>query len=484
MAEEHFLTVTELSRRIATKELSPVELLRGYLARAEEIDLAPFELPADPSLDTGGRLASILTLAREEALAAAKTAENEILHDRIRGPLHGIPYGVKDLLDTRGIRTTWGSRIFRDRIPDRDATVIAKLSEAGAILMAKMSLAEFAGGNSSNARNPWKLDRSTHGSSSGTAVGAVAGLIGFGIGTETGGSIVLPSATCGATGLRPTFGRVSRHGCMPLSWCLDKIGPVARSAADCGLALEAIAGPDPKDPSTFDRPFSFRSEPGPMRGRKVAVHGAELDAVRIPENRVVFDRAIDVFRQMGVAVEEVTLPRRPYGEVFSNITAVEGGAIFQSLFEDRRIDGMFRYNWSRRAAWFAGMMAPASDYVAAQRIRQVIVDDADEILRPYAAVLAPTSATGAGPRDDVVQPPIPPPRREPSGPRAPRLNTMANLAGLPGINVPCGFDAEGMPLCLQIVGAAWEDQSVLDLAMAFQKETTWHQMRPPFPFRE
>ncbi len=204
MADElHYLTVTELSRLIAAKELSPVELTRAYLARADAIDRVPFRLPAHPSVNTDGQLASIITLAREEALQAARVAEREIQNGRIRGPLHGIPYGVKDLLDTKGIRTTWGSRIFIDRIPDRDAMVIAKLSEAGAIMMAKMSLAEFAGGNTSTARNPWKLDRSTYGSSSGTVVGAVTGLIGFGIGTETGGSIVLPSATCGATGLRP-----------------------------------------------------------------------------------------------------------------------------------------------------------------------------------------------------------------------------------------------------------------------------------------
>ena len=417
---------------------------------------------------------------------AARVAEREIQSGRRRGPLHGIPYGVKDLLDTKGIRTTWGSRIFMDRIPDRDATVVEKLNEAGGVLMAKMSMAEFAGGNTSNARNPWKLDRASMGSSSGTVVGAVAGLIGFGIGSETGGSIVLPGATVGASGLRPTFGLVSRFGAMALSWCLDKLGPVGRSAADCGLVLEAIAGPDRRDISTVDRPFKFRLDPGKIAGRKMAIHRAEFDAVGDATNRAVFDKALDVFRQMGVVAEDVTLPERPYGEVFANITNVEGGAIFRQLFEDKRIDGMFRYNWSRRAGWLAGAMAPAADYIAAQRIRQMVIDDADKLMARFSVIIVPTSATGAPLRDAMVQPPVPPPPTPPrqgAGRQIPRVNSIGNLAGLPGINIPVGFDKDGMPLCVQIVGAAFQDQAVLDFAMAFQKETDWHLRRPPFPFR-
>ena len=485
MADEHYLTVSELSTLIASKKLSPVELTRLYIERADAIDRVPFPLPADHDVDTGTQLASIITLARESAMQAAKAAEREIQSGRIRGPLHGIPYGVKDLLDTKGIRTTWGSRIFMDRIPDRDAAVIEKLTQAGGVMMAKMSMAEFAGGNTSTARNPWKLSRSSSGSSSGTVVAAVAGLIGFGIGSETGGSIVLPGATVGASGLRPTFGRVSRFGAMALSWCLDKLGPVGRCAADCGLVLEAIAGRDPRDLSTVDRPFKFRRDPGKMAGRKVAIHRAEFDAVSIPANRAVFDKGLDVFRQMGVVLEDVTLPERPYGDVFSNITNVESGTIFRQLFEDKRIDGMFRYNWSRRAGWLAGAMAPASDYLAAQRVRQMIIADADALMSRYSAIVVPTSATGAPLRDAIVQEPVPPPPPppRPGARQIPRVNNIGNLAGLPGINIPVGFDAEGMPLCFQIVGGAFEDQAVLDLAMAFQKETDWHLKRPPFPFR-
>jgi aspartyl-tRNA(Asn)/glutamyl-tRNA(Gln) amidotransferase subunit A len=270
---------------------------------------------------------------------------------------------------------------------------------------------------------------------------------------------------------------------MALSWCLDKLGPVGRAAVDCGLVLEAIAGRDPRDPSTADRTFKFRPDPGKMAGRKIAFHRAEFDAVQIPQNRAVFDRAIDVFRQLGVAFEDVSLPDRPYGEVFANITNVESGAIFRELFEDKRIDGMFRYNWSRRADWLAGTMAPAADYLKAQRIRQLVVTESDALMAKYAAIIAPTSATGAPPREAPVQPPIPAPPRGVGGRRIARVNSIGNLAGLPGINIPVGFDADGMPLCVQIVGGAWEEQAVLDLAMAFQKETDWHTRRPPFPYR-
>jgi aspartyl-tRNA(Asn)/glutamyl-tRNA(Gln) amidotransferase subunit A len=486
MADElHFQSVAELSRLIRTRQVSPVELTRTYLDRADRMDRVPFPLPADHSVATGGQLASIITLVREGAIAAAQTAEREIVAGTVRSPLHGIPYGVKDLLDTEGIRTTWGSRIFMDRVPTRDANVVARLKRSGAVLMAKMSMAEFAGGNTSTARNPWKLDRSSMGSSSGTVVATVAGLIGFGIGSETGGSIVLPAATVGATGLRPTFGRVGRSGCMALSWSLDKLGPVGRSAVDCGLVLEAIAGYDADDVSSLDRPFQFRAEPSSLRGKRIAIHRPEFDGIDNPFNRRLFDGALDVFRQQGVVFEDVQLPAdRPYGDIFGNITNVESATSFRNLFEDQRIDGMFPYNWSRRAGWLAASMAPASDYLTAQRIRQIIIRETDALMSRYDAIVAPTYVNGAPLRDAPVQPPVPPPPSgNPNGRGIPRINSIGNLVGLPGLNLPIGFDQEGMPLCMQIVGPAWQDQGVLDFAMAFQRDTDWHLRRPAYPFR-
>lgn len=478
-----YLTVSELSRLIASKQLSPVELTKTYIDRVDTLDKPAFPLPNEPQYPAGTKLGAVITLAAEHAMAAAREAEKEIMAGRIRGPLHGIPYGVKDLLDTKGIRTTWGSKIFKDNVTTRDAAVIEKLNAAGAIMMAKMSMAEFAGGSTSTALNPWKLDRSSHGSSSGTVVGIAAGLIGFGIGSETGGSIVLPASTVGATGIRPTFGRVSRFGCMPLSWSFDKLGPVGRSAEDCGLVLEAIAGHDPRDPYTAERTFKFRADPGKMTGRKVGIHRTEFDSVSIPHNRAVFDRALDVLRSLGVVYEDVTFPDRPYGEVSSTINNVESGEAYRELFANKQIDGMWRYNWSRRADWLAGTMAPASDYVHAQRIRQMIVTETDALMTKYSVLIVPTAAVGAPLREVPVTPPLPPVAPRSTGPRVARVNGIGNMVGLPGINIPVGFDADGMPLCVQIVGGAWDDQAVLDIAMAFQKETDWHQRRPPFPYR-
>ena len=482
-----FLTVRGLSEQLSSGAISSVELTQAYLDRADELDVPPFELPNEPRPDHEGKLATMVTIAREQALEAAEQADREFAAGQRRSILHGIPYGVKDLLDTTGIRTTWGSRIFMDRVPDRDATVIEKLQDSGAVLMAKMSLGEFAGGNTSTALNPWKLDRTSFGSSSGTVAAAVAGLIGFGIGTETGGSIVFPASAVGASGLRPTFGRVSRFGCMALSWSLDKIGPVGRCAEDCGLILEQIAGRDERDNSTVDRAFAFRSDPGEMRGRRLGVHRAEFELSQSETTRRVFQEALDVFERMGVIIEDITLPLRPTGALFTTIVTVESGTNFATLFEDGSVGQMFSFNEDRRAGWMAGRMMPAADYLTAQRIRNQLTREADEIVGRYDAVIAPTWPNGAALREVSEGWPIPARDEwEPPGDsdiRTPRLNYIANLVGHPGLAIPCGFDEDGLPLSLQIVGSAWEEQRILDLGMAFQAETDWHLRRPQYPWR-
>ena len=482
-----FLTARELSELLANRSISSVELTQAYLDRAEELDVPPFELPNEPRNDHDGKLATMVTIAREHALESAARADRELASGSRRSILHGIPYGVKDLLDTNGIRTTWGSRIFMDRVPDRNAAVIDRLEDAGAVLMAKMSLGEFAGGNTSTALNPWKLDRSSFGSSSGTVAGTVAGMIGFGIGTETGGSIVFPASAVGASGLRPTFGRVSRFGCMALSWSLDKIGPVGRSAEDCGYILEQIVAQDPRDNCTVDRPFVFRSDPGTMRGRRLGVHRAEFELSGSEATRRVFQDALDAFEQMGVEIEDIELPLRPTGPLFTTIVTVESGTNFKSLFDDGSVDQMFSFNEDRRAGWMAGRMIPAADYLTAQRIRSQLVREADEILSRYDAVIAPTWPNGAAMREVRDGWPIPA-RNEWEPPddadrQTPRLNYIANLVGHPGLAIPCGFDEDGMPLSLQIVGSPMDDQSALDLGMAYQRETDWHLRRPEFPWR-
>ena len=490
MAQEaiHFMTVRELADQLTAGAVSSVELTQHYLDRAEELDIPPFELPSEPRLDHEGKLATMVTIAREHAIESAERADTELRAGRRRSILHGIPYGVKDLLDTAGIRTTWGSGIFRDRVPDRNAAVIDSLEEAGAVLMAKMSLGEFAGGNTSSALNPWKLDRTSFGSSSGTVSAAVAGLIGFGIGTETGGSIVFPASAVGASGLRPTFGRVSRFGCMPLSWSLDKIGPVGRSAEDCGYILEQISGYDARDDSSANRSFNFQVGPSDLRGKKLGVHRSEFGLSQSEHTGRVFQEALDAFANMGVILEDISFPLRPTGALFTTIVTAESGTIFRPLFDDGRAAGMFTFNADRAAGWMAGRMMPVADYLTAQRIRNQLRREADEIVSRYDAVIAPTWPNGAALREVSQGWPIPA-RNEWEPPddlsaRTPRLNYIANLVGHPGLAIPCGFDEDGLPLSLQIVGSAFDEQAVLDFGMGFQRETDWHLRRPQYPWRE
>ncbi len=462
-----YKSVADLSNQIASGAVSPVELTRAYLDRTEQLDRT---------------VSVVVTLTREHALRQAAQAEREIRDGRIRGPLHGIPYSVKDLFDTKDIRTTGGSVIYRERLPDRDATAIERLTNAGAVLLAKLAMSEFASGGNNNdlishPRNPWKLDRSPQGSSSGSGVVTATGMAGFTLGSETGGSIMAPSGANGVCGMRPTYGRVSRFGVMALAWSLDKAGPMTRTAEDLGLVLEAIAGHDPKDRTS--RPtsaFRFRRDPGPAGGRRIGVVRGEFESV--PEtNRAVFARALDVLAQAGFILEDVDLPDRPYSAVYTLISNTEAGTNFKPLYDDERI-GMFN-TAERRADWMAASMMPASDYLKALRIRALIKQEADDVTSRFYALVAPTSPTGSG----LINPP---PDTAPAAPGASdlsnrnvrRLNTIGNLSGLPGISVPCGFDADGMPLGLHIAARSWDDQATLDVGMVFQRETDFHAQRP------
>ena len=464
-----FQSVATLSRQIASRQLSPVELTRAYLERMDELD---------------PKIAVLVTLTREHALQQAAVAEREIQSGLVRSPLHGIPYGLKDLFDTRGIQTTGGSIIYKGRLPERDATVVAKLTGAGAVLIAKLAMSEFAsGGNNNNLnpqpRNPWKLDRSPAGSSSGSGAATAAAAVAFSLGSETGGSIMGPAGANGVTGIRPTYGRVSRAGVMALAWSLDKAGALARSAEDIGLILEVMAGHDPRDrTSRVDSAFAFRRDPGGIAGRKIGVVRAEFASVP-SANQAAFERALDVLRQCGFVLEDVALPDRPYGQVYSATSQTEAGTNFKHLYNDKRIAGF----WSadRRADWMAASMMPASDYIHAQRIRALIKREADEITSRYAALVAPTSPTGSGPIE--AQRPAaerPAPAADAAERSERKLNTIGNLAGLPGVSIPCGFDGEGMPLGLHIAARSWDDQSALGVAMAFQRDTDFHLKRPAF----
>ena len=457
-----FVPVRRLGELIRERRLSPVALTETFLDRLERL---------------GPRYNAVVTVTRARALEQARRAEGEIAAGRYRGPLHGVPYGAKDLLATSGgIPTTWGAAPFKDRVFDFDATAIRKLEEAGAVLCAKLAMVELAGGmgyRQPNAAftgpgvNPWSLDAWSGGSSSGSGSAVAAGLVPFAIGSETWGSILSPAGNCGVAGLRPTYGRVSRHGAMALCWTLDKLGPLALTADDCGLVLEAIAGRDPADPTTVDRPF--RHEPDGPAGRRFrfgvlrgVTDGCE-DAVRES-----FERSLGLLRQIGT-VEEVTLPDLPYDDITRTILFAEAASAFEDLIEGGAIRSLTapedRYTAYARDAILA------KDYLKALRLRGVMAREIDRVLAPLDALVAPGRASEAAPLDGQVRSAI-------RGTARDVMGAVGNGAGLPAVAVPNGFGPRGLPTSLQFMGRAWAEHTVLAAACAYQSRTDWHGRHP------
>jgi aspartyl-tRNA(Asn)/glutamyl-tRNA(Gln) amidotransferase subunit A len=355
-----FSSIREIGAHLRARRLSAVDLAEMSLRRLEAF---------------GPKLGAVVTVTRERALAQAHRANQELLAGKDRGPLHGIPYGAKDLLATKGIPTTWGAEPLRDQVFDHDATVVERLEEAGAVLVAKLAMVELAGGLGYNnpdasftgpGRTPWNPDHWSGGSSSGSAAAVAAGLVAFAIGSETSGSILTPAAFCGVTGLRPTYGLVSRHGAMALCWTLDKLGPLARSADDCGLVLSVIAGHDPQDPTTGES-FRYRAKPV-KRGRpgqrfrvgilRHAAAGADPDV----ESR--FKQALSALRDVADFEEDVPFPDLPYREAVSLIVDAEGAAAFRGLIESGKVKGL--RDAADRVGGYAMLMTRAADYVDAE----------------------------------------------------------------------------------------------------------------------
>jgi aspartyl-tRNA(Asn)/glutamyl-tRNA(Gln) amidotransferase subunit A len=456
-----YLSATELAARLRKKELSPVELTRAYLDRTAALD---------------PKLHAYVTLTAELALQQAKQAESEIAAGKYRGPLHGVPYAAKDLLATRGVPTTWGATPFAGRVIDADATVIRKLREAGAVLLGKLAMIELAGGLgyvipgaslTGAALNPWSTDHWTCGSSSGSGAAVAAGLVGFAIGTETWGSIVCPSSFCGISGIRPTFGRVSRHGAMALSWSFDKIGPMARTAADCEMVLGVLAGHDPLDDWSAEEPAPRPLAPESARRLKVAF--VRLDFAKVGEREVeeAFLKAVADLKDAGVAAEEVKLPELPFEETAGLMIGAEAGAAFEELFRDGRVRGLADRNAPLALA--AGQVVTGSDYVKASRIRAVCQRAMAEFFAKWDVLLAPSEMMTALPAGESFE----------NVAWSDLVGGMGNLCGLPGASVPCGFGKGGLPVGLGIVGGAFEEPKVLALAKLYQQATDWHRRRPP-----
>jgi aspartyl-tRNA(Asn)/glutamyl-tRNA(Gln) amidotransferase subunit A len=411
---------------------------------------------------------------RDHALAQARKAEGEIAAGRWRGPLHGIPYGAKDLLATAEVPTTWGAAPYREQRFDFDATVVRKLEAAGAVLCAKLAMIELAGGMgyrqptasfTGPCINPWDAQAWTGGSSSGSGAAVCSGLVPFAIGSETWGSILSPAGYCGLAGLRPTYGRVSRHGAMALCWTLDKLGPLALTADDCGLVLDAIAGPDPADPTASDRAYGYDAADrtgfrfGMIKG---VTEGCEEAVV---EN---FTRSLDTLRTIGT-VDEVTLPDLPWEQITRIILQVEAASAFEDLIEAGGIAELTAPEV--RFTPYARDVILAKDYVKALRLRGVMAKEADRVLSRYDALVAPgrineapllgqefRSAIGATAKDV--------------------MGAIGNGAGLPAICVPNGFGSRGLPTSIQFMGRAWEENGILAAARAYQSRTNWHTRHP------
>src|SRR6266550_3201100 len=417
-----FASIAELARLLRSRRTSATELAELFLERLERF---------------GPRYNCLVTVTPERALAEAARADRELATGKIRGPLHGIPYGVKDLLAVRGYPTTWGAEPYRAQTFEEDATVVTRLGAAGAVLVGKLAMVELAGGmgySQANAsftgpgKTPWNTDYWSGGSSSGPGAAVAAGLVPFAIGSETSGSILTPAAYCGISGLRPTYGLVSRHGAMALSWTMDKLGPMARSAEDCALVLAAMAGRDPLDASSVAR--GFRAPPPEPRGHRRFRIGVPGGTIIAAEGLSAFDDLLD-----GNRLKDLTAP------------------------EDR-------------TGGYGALAISARDYLRALRVRRLMGRAYDELLKPFDAIATPTRTTVASPIDRPFRDAYPDVRGGVS------LIGSSNVVGVPAISVPNGFGLAGLPTGLSLVARAFDEARLVRIARAYQARTDWHTRRP------
>ena len=453
-----YKTIRELAGLLKARQVSPVELTELALDRLER---------------HGPALNAVVTVTRERALRQARRAEQEIVQGDHRGLLHGVPCGAKDLLATSdGIPTSWGAAPFAAQTFDRDAEVVRKLEEAGAVLCAKLAMIELAGGmgyRQPNAsftgppKNPWNVGHWTGGSSSGSGAAVAAGLVPFAIGSETWGSIIGPAGFCGIAGLRPTYGRVSRRGAMALCWTLDKLGPLALTADDAGIVLDAIAGPDPEDSTSCPEQWTYSPEAGAARPR-LGVVRATLDYVS-DEVKASFERSL-VELGAFADLEETVLPDLPYIAAGQTILGAEAASAFEELLREGRAAELTApedaYMWQARFA------IPAVDYLRALRLRGVMARAVDEAMAPYDALIAPSRQIVASEID----------REMPSSQATDVMGAAGNLLGLPAVTVPNGL-ASGLPTGLLFMGRAHDENRILAAANLYQARTEWGALHPP-----
>jgi Asp-tRNA(Asn)/Glu-tRNA(Gln) amidotransferase A subunit family amidase len=434
-----FFTIPQLASLIQNKKVTSEELTRLFIDRIKRFD---------------GELESVITLTEELALAQAKKADQEIAAGNYKGILHGIPYGVKDLMAVEGYPTTWGAEPFKDQMINYTATVVKKLEDQGAVLIAKLVSGSLARGDvwfGGKTKNPWDLTQGATGSSAGSGSATSAGLVPFALGTETLGSITSPSTRNGVTGLRPTYGRVSRHGVMSLSWSMDKIGPLARNAEDCEIVFAAIYGKDQQDPSTNDVPFNqvFKLP----KELKIAYLKKDLDK----DTTITGDNlraSLELFKEMGIQADSVELPEDfPYS-AFDIILRAEAGAFFDELVRSGEVDLMVEQDGGSRAnSLRQSRFIPAVEYLQANRQRRMLIEEMNQLMKEYDVIIAPSYRS--------------------------RQLLITNLTGHPVVSVPNGFDKKGRPTSFTLIGNLYDEGSILALAKAYQNMTDFDEKHPP-----
>ncbi len=464
-----FGTIAGIGAKLRAKELSCVELTRAFCDRLET--RAP-------------RYNALALSLRESALRQARAVDDEIKRGRWRGPLHGIPYAVKDLLSVAGQITTWGAKPYAAQIFNYDATVVGRLNKAGAVLTGKLAMVELAGGGGYRfpaaslqgpGLNPWDRSYWSGGSSSGAGSAVAAGIVPVAIGSETHGSILTPSAYCGVTGLRPTYGLVSRYGAMALSWTLDKLGPMCRSAEDCAHVLQVIAGGDANDPGSAGKRFYFAPQFAQKRtALRVGYAPVDTEEWADATSRDAFRRALDTIRGLGVPMTEVRLPDLPYNLSISTIIKAEAASIFEPLIRTPRIDELA--DKKQIAGLKAALEVSSLDYLKAMRIRRLVQN---EMRNMFANVDLLVSPARFGPATKLTQA-LDAAGAQTAAPKSRGLRDLGafgNLCGLPALSLPCGF-AGKLPVAISVVGRPFSENTVLALGIEFQKATGWHQMRP------
>ena len=463
-----FLPATELSALIRSGDVSPVEAAEAYLDRIGQID---------------GKLNSYITVCRDEALAEAQQAEKEIAAGNYRGPMHGLPVAVKDQFYTKGIRTTGGSAILKDLVPNEDATVVANLKAAGSVLLGKLNMSEYAMGDAffhpfGTPHNPWDLSRNPGTSSSGSGAATAAFLCATSLGEDTGGSIRGPASFCGLVGIRPSWGRVSRYGVLGASWSMDTVGPISRTTADCAMTLGAIAGYDPKDPSTWDVPVPdyLSMLTGEIRGLKVGVIQERVDTEAVdPEVRDNVVQAIAVLGELGSDIQEVSIPLIVHSAAISNTIILTDAAGVHRQGIDEHL-GEYDHNIQIRL--LVGSIIPAQAHQKAVKLRQVLRQQILDALEKVDVLVMPTSSIPASPI----------PTKAGIGSKQEVLDGLAgrrsftapfNVANTPALSINCGFTSQNLPVGFQIAGKPFDEGTLFRVAHAYEQATDWHTRRPP-----